>query len=455
MFCCILFGAVAVLLFRISKMRKKNDVDKMTDRETGIGNQRFFNYHFRYTLGDISRNLYYVAYIVLDSDYLRSFHGEGFFAEILKYTASVLSEGTGDREISARIDENGFAFAFQSTNNQDAEDRLKEILNKLNRFEGLKENSSKLVFYAAACRLVQTDRNCEILLFNLRKISSRFLGDDKQIVICDAHSMNSVQEEKAIAETILKGFENDEFKMYLQFIIDNKTKEIVAAEALSRWDSRENGLIGPAGYIGNMEVSGLITRHDFLMFELACKQLEKWENTKNGQISISCNFTRISLSESDFIEKIKTISDRYAFDKSKLSIEITEDAIEKDRNSATENVRRCKELGFRICLDDMGSGYTALANLCDYPIDVVKIDREILLKTQSGIGKSLFSGIIALAHSMNIEVVCEGVETDMQDALVSASGCDYVQGWYYAKALPLEECEGFITEYAANKLIKV
>ncbi len=95
----------------------------------------------------------------------------------------------------------------------------------------------------------------------------------------------------------------------------------------------------------------------------------------------------------------------------------------------------------------MGSGYTSLANLCDYPIDVVKIDRDILLKTETEKGKDLFAGIIALARSLNIKVICEGVETEKQDEIVSSSGCDFIQGWYYSKALPLKECESFIRRF--------
>lgn len=443
----ILLGFIAFLYLRIRRMRKENEVDKMTDAETGMGNLQFFKYHFRYTIGDIARNLYHVAYIILDSSYLRSYHGESSFEEILKYTASVLSENTGDREISARITENGFVFAFQSTNDEDAKKRLKEVMDKLNRFEDMRDKSNKLVFHAATYHLLSTDKNSEILLFNLRKNCNRIFGTDKQIMYCDTHSMNMVQEEKKITESILKGFENNEFKMYLQFIVDNKTKKIVSAEALSRWDSSKKGLIGPGKYIKNMENSGLISRHDFHMFEIACRQLEKWNGTEFENVALSCNFTRITLSEENFIDKILMISNSYSFDKSKIAIEITEDAIEKDRETATKNVIRAKELGFRIYLDDLGSGYTSLVNLCDYPIDVVKMDRDILLKTELENGKKLFAGIIALAHNMDIKVICEGVETEEQNALVADSDCDYVQGWYYSKALPLDECESFVEIY--------
>ena len=249
-------------------------------------------------------------------------------------------------------------------------------------------------------------------------------------------------------ENILKGLENNEFKMYLQFIVDNKTKKIVLAEALSRWESPEKGIIYPGAYIGQMEEAGIISLHDYYMFELVCRKLEEWSNTELGDISISCNFTRITLSEEDCITKLKEIAEKYTFDRSKLAIEISEDAIEKDRETAQKNVMLCKDLlGFRIYLDDLGSGYTSLSNLCDYPIDVVKIDRGILLKTDTPKGKALFGGIVNLAHKLDMAGICEGVETEEQNTLVSQSDCDYIQGWYYAKAIPVCECENFVKSY--------
>ena len=278
-----------------------------------------------------------------------------------------------------------------------------------------------------------------VLLHNNKKVEKKAERD------------GSNKEETKITESILNGIENNEFKMYLQFVVDNKIKKIVSAEALSRWDNPEQGIVGPVKYIGNMETTGLISKHDFYIFELACRQLEKWSDTEYNDISISCNFTRITLSEENCIDKLKEISAKYKFDKSKLAIEITEDAIEKDRETAKRNVKLCRELGFKIYLDDMGSGYTSLSNLCDYPIDVVKIDRDILLKTNTNRGKDLFCGIIALAHSLNISVICEGVETEEQNTLVSQSECDLIQGWYYSKPMPLEESEEFIQKHAVRE----
>ena len=443
----LLLTIVLVLGIRIRHIKREFAASKMIDGETGIGNLQFFKYHFKHIISDNSRNQYHLAYIVLDSSYLRSYHGDSSFDEVLKYTASVLAENTVDEEFFARITENGFAFAFPASCDEDAEARLGILMDQLNDFEGMKAKRDHFVFHATIYHLGNQDKNCELLLFNLRKNCNKILGTEAEYIRCDIHAMNRIQEEKKFAESILKGIKNNEFKMYLQFIVSSKTGKIVSAEALSRWDSPEKGLLGPFRYIGEMESAGLITMHDFYMFDMACRQLEAWSNTAYKDLTISCNFTRITLSEDDFVDRLTDISNSYQFEKSKLSIEITEDAIEQDLETAKQNVRKCKALGFRIYLDDLGSGYTSLSNLCDYPIDVVKIDRDILLKTDTNRGKHLFAGIIALAHSLDIEVICEGVETEEQNLLVSDLGCDYMQGWYYSKPIPPEEFEFFLQNF--------
>ena len=253
--------------------------------------------------------------------------------------------------------------------------------------------------------------------------------------------------EKILINKIRYGLKNKEFKMHLQFIVDNKTKRIVSGEALSRWETSEGEVIMPGKYIGVMEKSGLITKFDYYMFESVCDKLSKWADTDFKELTISCNFTRITISEKDFVTKIKNIADRYEFDRSKLIMEITEDAIEKNLDVARDNIIKAKELGFRIALDDIGSGYTSLISLGEYPIDIVKIDREVLLLSEKESGKKLFFGIISLIHNLNLKVVCEGVETEEQNTLVSRSDCDYIQGWYYSKALPIVSAENFYKEY--------
>lgn len=446
---CVLLVVLAVLLLLVIKStRKQLKENKMTDAETGIGNLAYFDYCFNAMISDISRSLYYIAYIIIDSSYVQLYHGETAFIDFVKYTAGILNSYEKENEFSARITENGFAFAFQSTNEGNAKQMLEEITGKLNLYIQEENKTSRPFCYAAVYNLNQSDRSCELLLFNLRKNCNKLIGSDIQIIVCDTRMMNSAAIEKQTFEQISRGFENQEFKLYLQFIVDNKTKKIVSAEALSRWDNPERGLLLPGEYIGAMETSGFISHLDYYMFEMSCRLLHKWRNTEFGGLTISCNFTRITISEENFTEKIKEISSKYIFEKSQLVLEITEDSMEKNRDTAMHNILECKKMGFKIALDDMGSGHTSLINLCEYPIDIVKIDRDILLKTEKKNGMDLFVGIIALAHSLGLKTVCEGVETKEQNRLIDSTDCDYIQGWYYSRAFPEREGEEFIRKYS-------
>lgn len=443
----MLFVLNIFLFLKNKKIKKDNKHFLMIDNETGIGNLEHFSYHFENTISDYSRTLYYVCYITVDSSYLRAYHSDVDFCDVLQHTARTISSYVNENDFVARVSENSFALAYQRLNMEDAKKTLEEIIETLNKIVDKGKNTDKYIFSSAIYNLEKDDKNCELLLFNLRKNCSKIFGQEEQIVVCDFHSMNKVKEEFQITESIEKAFENEEFKMYLQFIVDSKSKKIVSAEALARWDNPEKGLLNPFQFFDKLNDAGLTIKFDYYMFEKVCKQLENWKNTEFSDISISCNFTRITLSEEDFVEKIMGIIDKFSFDRNKLFIEITEDAMEKNMENATSNVQKCKDLGFSGALDDLGSGYTSLTNLCDYPIDVVKIDRDILLKADKQNGKDLFCGIVALAHNLNLKVVCEGVETEEQNSFVSESECDLIQGWYYSRALPVKACEEFYKEY--------
>ena len=253
--------------------------------------------------------------------------------------------------------------------------------------------------------------------------------------------------DKALLKEIEAGFQNQTFKLYLQFMVDNKTKQLVSAEALSRWEKENGEVVLPGAYIGAMERTQTISMLDYYMFEKVCDKLSQWKDTDLAGLTMSCNFSRLTISENDFVSRIEGIADRYEFDRAKLFLEITEDFLENNKDVAMKNIIRVKQLGFRVSLDDLGSGYTSMMSLCKYPIDVVKIARSLFLKTSEENGRTLFKGIISLAHDLNLCVVCEGVETEEQDRFVTETNCDIIQGWYYSKATPEGEAEAFARAY--------
>lgn len=233
--------------------------------------------------------------------------------------------------------------------------------------------------------------------------------------------------------------------MFLQFVVSKDNGAISGAEALSRWAHPQKGLLYPGSYIDLMESDRTISVLDFYIFEEVCRQLELWQ-MQGKRLSISCNFARVTIDHESFISHLQKIVGQYHFERSRLVIEITEDAMENDKEIAFVNISKCKEMGFRIALDDAGSGYTSFSDLRDYPIDIVKIDRSILTSAVNQRGISLLKGMIALAHSMQMEVLCEGVETADQEDLLRRLGCNYMQGYYYYRALPKEEADRLLKE---------
>ena len=236
--------------------------------------------------------------------------------------------------------------------------------------------------------------------------------------------------------------ENHEFLLYLQMIVD-RNGEIIGAEALTRWQSREKGLLYPGAFIEPLKSAGLIDKLDFCILEETCKQLELWSLTGKEHLWISCNFTRLTISQNDFAERFQDVLGRYQFSHECLIVEITEDSLMDNTTVAYRNILECKKMGCKIALDDLGSGYSSLQDLCDYPIDIIKIDRHILLKSTMPRGNALMKGLIKLGHDLGTKVLCEGVESETEKQRVCEAGCDYLQGFYFSRVLPRDEADLF------------
>ena len=445
---CVLFLFAALLLFaRLEKTKTELNEIRLTDAETGIGNLAFFEQRFKELFEKGECLNYHVAYIIVDHNVLQLQQGDSVLSDAAAYAAGEMKASVIEGDFFARITESGFAYAFQADDSEAAEKRMGMLLRRLNTLNDRAGNKAKPAFFASYYQLTEDDSNVGLLLFNLRRNCNTILGTDKIFIACNAEDMNSTIEEQKLMGEIDRGLRNREFEPYLQFVVDNKSQKIVSAEILSRWNNPNQGLLLPGRYIGALEAAGRINELDYYMFEQACLLLHKWRDTDLDDISVSCNFTRMTLSDENFVARIRDISARYVFEHRKLIMEMTEDTIETNREAVTENVQACKNMGFRIALDDMGSGYTSLTNLCEYPVDVVKLDRDILLKVQETLQKSLIDGLVALVHRLDKRVICEGVENAVHEALIKASECDYIQGWYYSKPLPVEESERFYRDY--------
>lgn len=291
----------------------------------------------------------------------------------------------------------------------------------------------------------------ETVLLNARQ-GWRFAEQNKQpYAFADDKLIDEEAAKEKLQRRLTKAINNNEFKMYMQFIADAKSGEIKGAEALSRWQNPEDGTLLPSRYIEAMHMSGEIKELDFFIFEQICRKLEKWSKTDKRNLWISCNFTRATICESNFLSRFNETVNKYSFERDKLVIELTEDSLADDKTVVYKNILECKKAGFKIALDDFGSGYSSFSDLCDYPIDIIKIDRHIVAKTATPRGNALLRGITKLAHDLGIKVLCEGVETEKENINSQNADCDYIQGYYYFRVLPQEETDAFFKKYQGRK----
>lgn len=242
---------------------------------------------------------------------------------------------------------------------------------------------------------------------------------------------------KFVEDNMEKALREGQFVMYLQPKYSISGNHIVGAEALARWNHPERGLISPACFIPAFEENGFVVKLDQYIWEQACKAIRNWIDQGIPPLPVSVNVSRRHLKDGTFVDVLDALVDKYQIPKGYLEIEITETI---DENQSAEYIQRLGEHGYRLLMDDFGSGYSSLNMLKDTPFDVIKIDREFLQDFMgSGRGQEIVRYTIQMTHAIGLDLVAEGVETKDQAEFLSDCGCDIAQGFYYAKPMPLED----------------
>ena len=441
-----LLTATSVLLGRaLYRNRKARGEEIRRDSMTGLGNRTYFAEAFDHLIPDQYRELYCVAFLGFDISRVNQYYGETEAEEQLCAAAQELELSIRDNEIVARVSGSGFAVARPSAGPSQTAVWLEELLARLNRCMDKYGKGYHPVFRGGLYFLEPGDRDWETVLANARQGYYRAMETGQPYSLSSKALLRQENEKLQMKKRLWEGLRNREFRMFLQPIVCFPGGQIAGAEALSRWDHPQKGLLYPGSYIELMESERAITELDFYIFEEACRQLQDWQ-TQGLQVWISCNFTRATIDHEGFLHRVETIAGRYTFDRDRLILEITEDTMESNKELAFDNISGCKRMGFQVALDDAGSGNTSFSDLRDYPIDLVKIDRSILNSAVNERGVALLAGMIALAHSLKMKVLCEGVETAAQAELLRQMNCDYMQGYHFYRAMPPEEASRLMNE---------
>ncbi len=245
-----------------------------------------------------------------------------------------------------------------------------------------------------------------------------------------------------LEELLYEAFVKDEFHPFFQAYVDSETKEFIGAEVLMRWIKSDEKVIPPNLFIPVLERNRFIIEVELKFIKKIFSLFKFWQDEYNKTIKLSINVSAVQLSNPRFLEEMEKIANDFKIEKNIITFEITESYVIENVEAAAETMTKLKKLGFNISLDDFGTGYATLTHLKSLPIDVVKIDmafiKNILVDDKSEI---IVQHIINMSKKMNLKTICEGVETEEQYLKLKELGADIIQGFYFAKPIPLGEFE--------------
>lgn len=258
----------------------------------------------------------------------------------------------------------------------------------------------------------------------------------------DVSSSKNFERSIKIENTVQSAIDDNRFFLEYQPILDAKELKTVGAEVLSRLNSETDGIVSPLVFLAAVNNLGLNEKFDYYVFEKRCKWIAS-DRERRMKYFYTVNFSRNTLSDPKLSDNIIRIAEQYGISCSCIAVEILED---KNVNSAerqimTENLKRLKEKGVFILLDDFGKGCSGFGDLADFDIDVVKVDKELTQNAVTTAGATILKNIINTAHELGFKILCEGIETEEHKNAAIESGADLLQGYYFYRPMPVTQFE--------------
>lgn len=280
---------------------------------------------------------------------------------------------------------------------------------------------------------------------------------DKDIFWYDDSMAREQEAEAKLMPEICSAMDNGEFTFYLQPKCILQTGKIIGSEALVRWISPEKGFISPGQFIPLLEKNGFINKLDVYIWDKVCQTIRRWLDEGRTVLPISINVSRADIYSMDVVRILKGMIEKYNISTEYIEIEITESAYVENGSVIKDTEKAFKNAGFKILIDDFGSGYSSLNMLKDIDADVLKLDMKFLdLNPENNDkGVSIITAVLDMARQLDIPAIAEGIETDEQLKLLEILGCEYAQGYYYYKPMPISDYEKLVDDKdnVADKLI--
>lgn len=438
-----------VLLHRVAGILNLRETAAMVnhfkyDRLTGLYSKNFFFHKAQEILSENPEREYNLLCSNIENFKLyNDAFGVPAGDALLKKLAGVAEELAGETGICGCFGADRFVFL---------QERKREVLDRLKIAEIVQDDrilrhgypKLKWGVYEISDRSVPIECMCDRAFLAADSIKGKY---NKWLAVYDDALRSRLLREQSITQSMESALEAGQFTVYLQPKYRLQGGKLIGAEALVRWIHPEWGVLSPKEFVPLFEKNGFITRLDRFVWKEVCAILRDWKQRGLESLSISVNISRADIFQEDMADTVFSLIQEYGLNPSQLHLELTESAYTENPDQIIRTVKLLRQRGFVVEMDDFGSGYSSLNMLNQMKMDVLKLDKsfihnEMAKPEEQGILKF----IISLARWLKLSVVAEGVETQEQLQRLREAGCDYVQGYFFAKPMPCEAFEGLLTQ---------
>lgn len=430
----------------------ENEIErrKYTDTLTGVANRYAYLQRMETLLQSSANREYHHAVLFLDLDRFKQVNdtlGHSIADEMLISVTQRIQSVLKNKDIVARYGGDEFIITITNIHHmQEAVQVAEKIVHLLSEplpideqniyistsmgislypedgttLETLVKKADQAMYYAK-----QNGRNQFAFYFDDLKI------DSKRVLLLD--------------NELRKAIKQNDFTLNFQPKISLEDETVIGMEALIRWTNDQLGFVSPAEFIPYAEETGLIIPMSECVFRLACEAHLRLREEMDNVLPIAINISSIHFHQSDFIDTVKMIFEAYNCSPQDFELELTERTVMNNERDSIRKLVQLKNMGFKLSIDDFGTGYSSLSYLVQFPLDYLKIDRSFIQYITSIADKqAVVDAIIQMAHRLHMKVIAEGVEQKDQVKLLEKLGCDMIQGYYYAKPMPLDEFVAFL-----------
>ena len=377
--------------------------------------------------------------------YINELFGADRSNQLLKDICAVLKRHIEQGEFFCRDTADTFALCLNTSDKDTVRKRMEVI------FAALKDggkiiNHTYPISYYGGCATTEdcADKNNNEELMSHVMLALNYAKQSKQAAISfyDAKLHEEETLQNYIENRMEWALEHGEFQMFLQPQMDLRQKSLSGAEALVRWVVDGKQMISPDQFIPIFEHNCFCIRLDYYMVEQACKQIRAWLDAGLAPVPISVNQSKLLFYEEDYVERICDITRHYNVPNRYIILEILEGLALENPEQVSAHIDQLHSHGFRISMDDFGSGYSSLTTLSQLPIDELKLDRSFLIQADQSTEhnrRKILEVVIEVAKRLHISTVAEGIETEDHEQLIREMRCDYGQGYYYSRPIPAAE----------------